>query len=58
MVRAHSGLLQHMHRPLKRNLIVGTHSRKTRYGWVHGFKIHKVERILEGLRNSLPSVLG
>src|SRR5277367_594428 len=37
----------HMHAPLERNLIVGTHPRKAWQGRVHGFEINEVERILQ-----------
>ena len=37
----------HMHAPLERNLIVGTHPCKAWQGRIHGFKISEVERILQ-----------
>src|ERR1700688_1123408 len=37
----------HMHAPLERNLIVGTHPYKARQSRIHCFKISEVERILQ-----------
>ena len=45
-----SGLSQHVNRPLKRNLVVRSHARKSRDRRVHRLEIHKEEWVLEPLQ--------
>ena len=45
MLGRRSGLVLDVYRPLKRNVIVGTHSRKTWYRGIYGLEVHEVERV-------------
>ena len=47
MVGFCSGLSLHMHTPLKRDVIIGLHARKSRDRRVDCFKICEVQRIIE-----------
>src|SRR5208282_3851420 len=43
----------HMHRPLKRQMIVWMHAAKSGDRWVDGLKIHKAKRVFEGFKFAL-----
>jgi hypothetical protein len=47
MVGRCTGLSLHMPRPLKRDVILGAHARKSRDRRVQGLKIEEVQRICE-----------
>src|SRR5207248_356755 len=53
MLRCCSGLLLHMNRPLKREVIVRMHANKPWNRWIDGFKIHEAERVFKRFKFAL-----
>src|ERR1035437_4528731 len=51
VLNSHSGLSEHMNRPLKRNLVVRSHASKAWNRRVHGLKICKVEWVFQSTQH-------
>ena len=45
-----TGRSLHMHAPLERQLVVRSHTRKSRHTWIHGFKIHEIKGVLHAFQ--------